>query len=145
MNALAVIVRADAAQAVEGKCAARCANGRAAGGKCAARGANGRKHARAAPACRASGPFVREALGLVSSVDAELSKPVSRGYSLETEANQVHAALKRLQFGRDTRVASLATGGSLATSTVRLVGLADFAPRWCWVVLITRGSHTLRA
>jgi hypothetical protein len=52
---------------------------------------------------RASGPFVKEAFGLVSSVDETLSKLVSRGYPLASEADKVHAALERLQtmLGRE--------------------------------------------
>jgi hypothetical protein len=63
----------------------------------AARGANGGKRARTCPVWRASGPFVTEALRLVSTVDATLCNLVSRGYPLETEADNVHAALARLQ------------------------------------------------
>ena len=96
-KALAAIARAEEnrqPKAIDAKGAARCAN---ASGKGAARCANGGKRARTGPVWRASGPFVRAALGLVSSVDETLCKLVSRGYPLESEADKVHAAIQRLQ------------------------------------------------
>ena len=96
-QALAAIARAEEncqPKAIDGIGAARCAN---ANGKGAARCANGGKPARTGPVWRVSGPFVSEALGLVTSVDVELSELVSRGYPLASEAVKVHAALKGLQ------------------------------------------------
>ena len=96
-KALAAIARAEEnrpPKAIEGKGAARCAN---ASGKGAARCASGGKPGRTGPVWRVSGPFVHEALGLVSSVDETLCKLVSRGYPLELEAHKVHATLQRLQ------------------------------------------------
>jgi hypothetical protein len=46
---------------------------------------------------RASGPFVEEALRLMSSVDETLGKLVSRGYPLAPKADEVREGLKRLQ------------------------------------------------
>ena len=96
-KALAAIARAEEnrqPKAIDGKGAARCAN---ASGKGAARCANGGKPARTGPVWRASGPFVREALRLMCSVDETLTRLVSRGYALEPEAEKVHEGLKRLQ------------------------------------------------
>ena len=102
-KALAALVQGDEPRRIRGIGAARGANATSGGGKGAARGANGGKRARTGPVWRASGPFVNEALRLVTSVDATLGKLVSRGYPLETEADNVHAALERLQamLGRE--------------------------------------------
>jgi hypothetical protein len=96
-KALAAIARAEEnrqPKAIDGKGAARCAN---AARPRAARGVKDGAPARSGPVWRASGPFVNEALRLVSAVDATLSKLVSRGYPLASEADKVHATLKRLQ------------------------------------------------
>ena len=50
-----------------------------------------KKHSRTGPVWRASGPFVNEALRLVSSVDAILGKLASQGFPLQPEAHKVHA------------------------------------------------------
>jgi hypothetical protein len=97
-------------QAIEGKGAARCANGEGRRGKgaarCAnddgdvegaARCANGDKPPRTGPVWRASGPFVSEALRLVMSLDAILKKLKSRGYPIRPEADKVQAARERLE------------------------------------------------
>jgi hypothetical protein len=103
-KALAAIARAEEnrqPKAIDGKGAARCAN---ASGKGAARCANGGNHARTGPVWRASGPFVKEAWRLMSSVDETLTKLVSRGYPLAPEADKVHDGLKRLQTMLDREI-----------------------------------------
>jgi hypothetical protein len=95
-KALAAIARADEPKRIRGKGAARGANDSGDIGKGAARGANDGDRARTGPVWRASGPFVEEALELVTSIDATLDNLVSRGYPLEPEADKVHAALERL-------------------------------------------------
>jgi hypothetical protein len=69
----------------------------------AARGANTGAPARTGPVWRASGPFVNEALRLVTSIDATLEKLVDEGFPLEPEAHKFHVALERLEamLGRE--------------------------------------------
>ncbi|HET6881504.1 MAG TPA: hypothetical protein VFI31_15180 [Pirellulales bacterium] len=49
------------------------------------------------PVWRASGPFVREALKLVTALETSLNGLVARGYPLESEAERAQEALDRLR------------------------------------------------
>ena len=82
-KALAEIVREDGPRATEGEGADASAKG-------AARCAFGGKPARTGPVWRESGPFVKEAWRLMSSVDEALARLVSRGYPLAPGADKVH-------------------------------------------------------
>ncbi|HET6883172.1 MAG TPA: hypothetical protein VFI31_23585 [Pirellulales bacterium] len=96
-KALAALVRGDEPTRIRAIGAARGANATSAHGKGAARGANGGAQNRTGPVWRVSGPFVNEALTLVSSADSELSRLVDDGFPVEAAAFKVHAALERLQ------------------------------------------------
>jgi hypothetical protein len=63
-----------------------------------------KKRTRTGPVWRASGPFVKEAWRLMSSVDETLAKLVSRGHPLEREAGIVHEGLKRSQTMLDREI-----------------------------------------
>ena len=71
-KALAAIGRADEPKRIRGIGAARCANDGGGAGIGAARCANDKHRSRTRAVWRASGPFMREAFGLVSSVDETL-------------------------------------------------------------------------
>jgi Arc/MetJ-type ribon-helix-helix transcriptional regulator len=53
---------------------------------------------------RASGPFVKEALRLVRSIDESLTNLIGQGYPLANESENVHAALVRLQAMLNTEI-----------------------------------------
>jgi hypothetical protein len=89
LKALAAIVEADKSDPDGASSAAR---GQSAGGK--------RK--RSGPVWRASGPFVKEALALVRSINESLTKLIGQGYPVGNEAENVNAALARLQQMIDT-------------------------------------------
>ncbi|MGH7136582.1 MAG: hypothetical protein ACREHD_12640, partial [Pirellulales bacterium] len=60
------------------------------------------KRSRTGPVWRASGPFVKEALRLVRSINDSLTNLIGKGYPLGEEAQTVNAALARLQQMIDT-------------------------------------------
>jgi hypothetical protein len=61
-----------------------------------------KKRSRTGPVWRASGPFVKEALRLVRSINDSLTKLMRKGFPLGDEAENVSAALARLQEMIDT-------------------------------------------
>ncbi|HET6881505.1 MAG TPA: hypothetical protein VFI31_15185 [Pirellulales bacterium] len=105
MKALAAIIRVDKGGPDGANSAARCriGDGAASSGAVAvAQDENEKKHRRTGPVWRASGPFVKEALRLVRSVNDSLTNLIGKGFPFGDEAENVKAALARLQQMIDT-------------------------------------------
>jgi hypothetical protein len=109
MKALAAIVQADKSDPDGASSAARCRTGDSAtqSGATALTPAlsqrdRGKKRSRTGPVWRASGPFVKEALRLVRSINDSLTNLIGKGYPLGEEAENVNAALAHLQQMIDT-------------------------------------------
>ena len=109
MKALASIVRADKSGPDGATSAARCRSGdgvtesgATAVAPALSQRERGKKRSRTGPVWRASGPFVKEALRLVRSINDSLTNLIGKGYPLGEEAENVNAALARLQQMIDT-------------------------------------------
>jgi hypothetical protein len=109
MKALAAIIQADKSGPDGASSAARCRSGDGIteSGATAVTPAlsqreRGKKRSRTGPVWRASGPFVKEALRLVRSINDSLTNLIGKGYPLGEEAENVNAALARLQQMIDT-------------------------------------------
>ena len=101
MKALAAIVQAEKTDPSGLTLAARC---QSADGSPAARSQARGKRRCTGPVWRASGPFVREVLTLVTTVDTTLNELVAHGHGLTAEAASVHEAAIRLQQMLDTDI-----------------------------------------